>query len=69
MAGDFLTALSLLRMHPEAMVFDDGTTLCSGSEVLLPYPSWVSPVLKAAVILVFLALLLFGRIEVVVENG
>ena len=69
MAGDFLTALSLLRMHPEAKVFDDGTTLRSGSEVPLPYPSWVSSVMKAAVVLVFLAVLLLGRIEVVVEKG
>ncbi|WP_297458021.1 DUF3267 domain-containing protein [Thermococcus sp.] len=69
MAGDFLTALSLLRIPSDAEVFDDGTTLRSGSEVPLPYPSWVSSVLKAAVILVFLALILFGRIEVVVESG
>ena len=69
MAGDFLTALVLLRMPPDEEVFDDGTTLRSGSEVPIPYPSWVSPALKAAVVLVFLALLLFGRVEVVVENG
>ncbi len=69
MAGDFLTALVLLRMPPDAEVFDDGTTLRADSRVPISYPSWVSFALKAAVVLVFLAILLLGRIEVVVEKG
>ncbi|WP_052304111.1 DUF3267 domain-containing protein [Thermococcus cleftensis] len=32
-AGDFLMVLSLLRMYPDAKVFDDGTTLRSDADV------------------------------------
>jgi len=69
MAGDFLTTLVLLRMPSDAEVFDDGTTLRSDSMVPPPYPSWVSSVLKVAVVLVFLFIVLKARIEVVVEKG
>ncbi|WP_148882721.1 DUF3267 domain-containing protein [Thermococcus aciditolerans] len=69
MAGDFLTALSLLRMPPDAKVFDDGTTLRSDAEISLSYPGWASPALKVAILLLFLVILILGRVEVVVENG
>ncbi|CAD5243657.1 DUF3267 domain-containing protein [Thermococcus camini] len=69
MAGDFLTALWLLRLPPDSEVFDDGTALVSDAEISTSYPGWVSPALKVAILLLFLVILILGRVEVVVENG
>ncbi|WP_148202349.1 metalloprotease family protein [Thermococcus onnurineus] len=68
MAGDFLTALALLRMPPDAAVFDDGTVLRSDEEIPRPYPRWVSSAIKVVIALAFLVILIFGRIEVVIEK-
>ncbi|WP_297074101.1 DUF3267 domain-containing protein [Thermococcus sp.] len=68
MAGDFLTALVLLKMPGDAKVFDEGTVLRSKNEMPRPYPLWVSSLLKALIVLAFLLVLFLGRVEVVVER-
>ncbi|WP_297507132.1 DUF3267 domain-containing protein [Thermococcus sp.] len=68
MAGDFLTALVLLKMPRNAKVSDDGTVLRSDEEIPGPYPPWVSSLLKGLIVLVLLLVLLLGRVEVVVEK-
>ena len=68
MAGDFITALVLLKMPGDANVFDEGTVLSSKDEIPRPYPLWVSSLLKAIIVLAFLLVLLLGRVEVVVER-
>jgi len=69
MVGDFLTALSLLRMPSDAKVFDDGIALKSDSEMPAPYPGWFSTMIKLAFVVLFVLILIFGRVEVVVEKG
>jgi len=41
MVGDFLTAISLIKMPHDAKVFDDGVVLKSDSEIPAPYPGVV----------------------------
>ncbi|WP_010477141.1 DUF3267 domain-containing protein [Thermococcus zilligii] len=70
MAGDFVTALVLLRMPGDAEVFDDGIVLRSAEEIPRPYPVWVSSLLKVFAVIAFLLFLrlLFGRVDIVVEK-
>ncbi|MDV3103185.1 hypothetical protein [Thermococcus waiotapuensis] len=54
MAGDFVTALVLLRMPGDAEIFDDGIVLRSAEEMPRPYPVWVSSLLKVFAVIAFL---------------
>ena len=68
MAGDFLITLALLKLSPDAEVFDRGETLVSPSGTLEPYPRWVSRALRIVLLAVLLVIITHARVEVVVEK-
>ena len=68
-AGDFITALALFRIHSNGEVFDRGEALVSNSGTLEPYPPWVSKALRVVLLAVLLVVIARARVEVVVENS